>query len=488
MRFAVPEPPPHLDVHQTQSPSLLTWGPGLVYSRLFRFTTGQEAPSPNTIVECDLCSTWRLLDPVTLAVKLRTNIRWHAVEQVDGWRLTADDVVFSYERQMTEGWPNAPVLANVADMEALDDRTVVITFRQPEAEFLQGLADGHSRIVAPEAVAATGDLLRGPTVGTGPWLAVRIGNDGAEYEANPDYYENGFPYLDGLDVQIVNTPEARAAALRNGLLDLDRSPYQSVVDAMSAFPNIESAAYVDPGAGAELILNTTWVPFDSHEVRTAVLHAINPWTLNQTFWNGQSMPTLGLHVPSADWLLTEDDIRGAFAKRGAAREVLGKADGDVKLTVGQFDANYRAQADFIAKSLSELGLRTIVEEISTREYGDRVWVGGDYQLALGALPPISSLTGSLLAVHHSRGGLNTTHHEIPGLDELIESQAVELDESRRREQVLEIQRLILAGAYRINLAARAENWMWWDYVEGFAPNMARGENYFFAKVWLSRQQ
>ena len=94
------------------------------------------------------------------------------------------------------------------------------------------------------------------------------------------------------------------------------------------------------------------------------------------------MPTLGLHVPSADWLLTEDDIRGAFAKRGAAREVLGKADGDVRLTVGQFHANYRAQADFIAKSLSELGLQTIVEEISTREYGDRVWVGGDYQLAL----------------------------------------------------------------------------------------------------------
>ena len=249
LRFAVPEPPPHLDVHQTQSPSLLTWGPGLAYSRLFRFTTGVEAPSPNTIVECDLCSTWRLLDPVSLEVKLRTNIRWHALEPVGGRRLTADDVVFSYERQMTEGWPNAPVLANVADVEALDGRTVLITFRQPEAEFLQGLADGHSRIVAPEAVAVTGDLLRGPTVGTGPWLAARIGNDGAEYEANPDYYENGFPYLDGLDVQIVGTPEARAAALRNGLLDLDRSPYQSVVDAKSAFPNIESAALRRPRSG-----------------------------------------------------------------------------------------------------------------------------------------------------------------------------------------------------------------------------------------------
>ena len=52
-------------------------------------------------------------------------------------------------------------------------------------------------------------------------------------------------------------------------------------------------SYVDPGAGAELIMNANWKPFDSQEVRTAVLHAINPWTLNQTFWNGQSSPTLG---------------------------------------------------------------------------------------------------------------------------------------------------------------------------------------------------
>ena len=77
LRFAVPELPPHLDVHQTQSPALLTWGPALAYSRLFRFTTGVEAPSPNTIVECDLCASWRLLDPVSLEVKLRANIRWH---------------------------------------------------------------------------------------------------------------------------------------------------------------------------------------------------------------------------------------------------------------------------------------------------------------------------------------------------------------------------------------------------------------------------
>ena len=269
---------------------------------------------------------------------------------------------------------------------------------------------------------------------SGPALGWRYGSatTAPNTKPIPTTTRTGLPYLDGLEIQIVNAPGARAAALRNGLLDLDRSPYESVVDAKSAFPGIESAVYVDPGAGVELIMNTNWKPFDSQEVRTAVLHAINPWTLNQTFWNAQSFPTLGLRVPSPDWLLTQDDIRGAFAKRGEAREVLGAADGDVKLTVGQFDEDYRAQADFIATSLRELGLRTVVEEISTREYGDRVWVGGDYQMAMGAIPPISSLTGALLAVHHSRGGLNTTHHEIPGLDALIESQAIEFNDAPQR--------------------------------------------------------
>ncbi len=486
LRFAAPGPPPHLDVHQTHVPLLTTWGAGLAYSRLFRFATGSGAPSPNTIVECDLCRSWRLLGPTTLEVTLRSNVRWHSLPPVDGRYLVAGDVAFSYERQKTAGWPNAALLVNVSGVEALDDRTLLVTYLQPEAEFMQGLADGHSKIVAREAVEEHGDLLRGPTVGTGPWVVVRTGSEGAAYEANADYFEDGVPYLDGLDVQVVSGDDVSSAALRNGLFDLARVAYQEVADAKQAFPGIESSVHLDPGAGVEFVMNTSWKPFESTDVRRGALLALNPWTMSKRFVDGQSAPTLGLRLPSPDWLLPRDDYGGAFAKPSEARTLLAAAaDSPVIITAGQFNEPMLAQARFIVQSLSDAGMDVRLREVSTREYGDRVWVEGDFQAAIGALPPVESLTGGLLAVHHSRGGLNTTLHHVEELDELIEMQAREFDPARRKEHALAIQRLILSHAYRVNLSAYAENWMWWDYVEDFAPNIARGENHFFATTWLS---
>ena len=45
-----------------------------------------------------------------------------------------------------------------------------MNFALPDADALLSLADGHSKIVAREAVEANGDLLNGPTIGSGPWM------------------------------------------------------------------------------------------------------------------------------------------------------------------------------------------------------------------------------------------------------------------------------------------------------------------------------
>ncbi|MBM3957810.1 MAG: hypothetical protein FJ313_07150, partial [Gemmatimonadetes bacterium] len=75
LSLAVPHGPPHLDVHQEVSPALVTWGPGLVYSRLLRFRSGPGADPSNTVVECDLCSWWEQTGPTTYRVGLRPGAR-----------------------------------------------------------------------------------------------------------------------------------------------------------------------------------------------------------------------------------------------------------------------------------------------------------------------------------------------------------------------------------------------------------------------------
>jgi ABC-type transport system substrate-binding protein len=106
---------------------------------------------------------------------------------------------------------------------------------------------------------------------------------------------------------------------------------------------------------------------------------------------------------------------------------------------------------------------------------------------VGAQPPVSSLSDYLVAVHHSRGPWNTTGYRSPELDALIEAQSVATDPGRRRQLLLEIQTEILRGAYRFSPATLYTHWAWWPGVEGFGPNTYRGESYFLARMWLSRQ-
>lgn len=155
-----------------------------------------------------------------------------------------------------------------------------------------------------------------------------------------------------------------------------------------------------------------------------------------------------------------------------------------EITVGEFPEPYVDQANRIAGDLTAIGLKPVVERVSTRIYGDEAWFGGKYQMLVGAQPPATSITEFLMAVHHSNGLWNTTGFSTPEIDRLIEIQAVTLDPGERRRSVLELQRELFAGAHRFSPATEYLHWVWSPRVNGFVPNAYRGESYFLTLTWL----
>lgn len=488
LRLSVIEAPPHLDPHQTVSPALHTWGPGLVYSRLFRYATGPGHGFPSGEVVCDLCESWVQTDPLTLYVKLRAEARWQAVSPVPDRNVTASDVALSLRRAATPGWANSPLMANIERVEEVDPTAVLIRFRQPDAEALETLADSHLKVVAEEAMVQPGGLLRGPAAGSGPWRLEQFDLDGASYSADRGYYLPGVPYLDGLDIRVINDVETRIAALRNRLLDLDQSAFDSASRAMEAFPDLVRVRMLEPGTGVSVALNASRPPLDSLEVRRAVLKALDPEEIAGTVWDGEGVVTTGLPVPSGSWLIEWHELRPSFDDPVASAQLLTALDPSgrrVRLTVGEFSDAYVAVAEAVARSFASAGLEAEVERVPTRVYAERAWFGGDYQVLLGAQPPANSLNAYLYAVYHSRGSANTTGVISQSLDPLIEQQATEPDPGRRRELVLQIQREVMQLAYRFNLVTKVTLWLHWPEVRGFAPNLFRGENYWLTDVWLA---
>lgn len=481
LRLSVPEAGPHFDIHREVSPAVSTWGIGLIYSRLFRNT---PADSPELVL-CELCESWEFVDADKLRITLRPDVMWQKIEPLNGRRLVASDVVFSLERQRAPGSQNGDLLVGIGAITAVDDRTLDLEIDGLDADLLLNLADGRTRIVAPEAVAVTGDLLRGPNVGSGPWIWVDTTAQTATYDRNPDYFEMGAPGIDGLSISFISSANTRLTAYRTGLLDIVDTSGSEVGRTLSRFPGSISKLVTSPGTGAEIAFNSSDAPFDSVLLRRAMFRAMDPWSDLETIWGGDGSVTLGIPDPSGSWLLSEDAMRTAFVDTDRALELMSESgvtpSGVIEITVGQFGDAYIAQARSVADALTILGFESTVREVSTREFADDVWIGGNYQIFVGAQAPVDGVSNDLFSVHHSAGLWNTTGFSSDELDGLIELQSEQIDPSDRKRTLLDAQFRILEGAHRFTVAARETHWLAREWVGGFDPDPRRGEN-----AWLSR--
>ncbi len=480
----------HFDVHNDISPALSTWGPGIVYSRLMRFSLGTDMVLPSLAVECELCEGWEMSDETTFVFRLRDDVRWQDVEPTFGRSLDAEDIVFSYGRQREIGRPNAPILRGIRSIEAPAPDLLRITLETPDADFLLALADGHSKIVAREAVEINGDLMDGPTVGSGPWIWRDTRSDGGHtFVRNPDYFEAGLPFVDTLEIHVITDQLTRDTAFAVGLLDVIDLDPQAWFEITQGGTDERVLLAREPGTGLELAMNTSEAPFDDIGVRRAVFQAIDPWGAIADVWSDAAFVSLGLPAARSDWLLGDDEMRRYFGDPDLALDLLRSAgvDGPVPFTikVGSFGQAYLDHADRVARELQRVGFDPSIEVVNRRIFGDEVWLGGGYQMFIGPIPPQLSPNGYLFSVLHSRGAWNTAGYGDEELDRLIEAQAIEYDPGRRRELALDIQRHVLDKAYRFMPATRVSVWTWGPRVRNFHPNFAGFEYGHWARVSIS---
>ena len=474
-------------------------GPGLAYSRLLKLRPRAEAEQPNLLSECDLCLSWRLTPDFAYEFQLRTGVRWQDIPPVNGRPLVADDLVFSYDRLRTPGWPSAALFSSIGAIEALGPHTLRIELALADADTLLALADGHSKIVAYEVVEQYGDLRDSPVIGTGPWIwGETVAGVGTNFIRNPDYFEDGLPFLHELEIMTIRPSERgvsaanmRLAAFQGGLVDVALLPPEEWRKLETSNSDIVSIFSRQAGTGVALSMNVQAPPLNRLSVRQAILRSVDPWDYVDTLWSGQGFVSLGIPVQDPDWLLGRAEMRTQyFADPGAARELLA-ASGvpgpvDIELTVQteEFGEVYRDLAERIAGDLRQVGFKPTIRRLNPVQYSETVFGLQDYELALGVLPPTTS--SFLMALLHSEGRWNLTGHQDSGLDAMIQEQAAEFDPEQRRLRLMEIQRYILDQAYLFTPITGVSRWVFNQDVKGFYPNTALSEYDYWSRVWLER--
>ena len=157
-----------------------------------------------TDIRGDLAKSWELAkDGLTYTFRLHEKARWH-----DGKPVTAEDVVFSLNRMVAPGKlrPRAGLLKPYYNSSrVIDPSTVEVTTKFPSPAFLSLLAVDYMAILPKHHLETGVDLSRPENaLGSGPFKLKGFKRDvSGEYERNPGYFKEPYPYFNGMNCFII---------------------------------------------------------------------------------------------------------------------------------------------------------------------------------------------------------------------------------------------------------------------------------------------
>jgi peptide/nickel transport system substrate-binding protein len=255
-------------------------------------------------VHNEIAEEWTWIDDVTLEVKLRQGILFH-----NGNEMTADDVVYTYNRVIQENAieypethtsPRKGLIAALESIEKVDDYTVMMHFSNPWPPAIQMLV--HQQIVPQgylEEVGTEG-FVNNP-IGTGPFMFVSSssGLEEVVMERFDDYY-GGAPELapqeaacvDRVIFRVIPEASTRVAALLAGEVDIIQSVPSDLVANLEADEDIQ--VKTAPGTQPKwLELNVNQAPFDDVRVRQALNYAMDKDLIIEAIYGGRAVPLPG---------------------------------------------------------------------------------------------------------------------------------------------------------------------------------------------------
>lgn len=229
-----------------------------VYSRLMRIDTAEGVDPFDQGVTPDVAESVESEDGQNWTVKLRQGVKFHNIEPVSGREMTSEDVVFSFNRLAAPESPNSTQVSNIESVEATDDYTVNFKLKAPSPEFLEQLADANLLHIQPKEVDGGFDPALQP-IGTGPWILDEfVSSSRIGYLKHPEYFVEGIPYMEAIDVAIIPEDANVLAQFESGNLDQALVPAEQLLDYRERHPDFSWL----PGTGNGM----AWIAFSGKEV------------------------------------------------------------------------------------------------------------------------------------------------------------------------------------------------------------------------------
>jgi len=416
-----------------------------------------------------LAVSWKAIDPVTWRFQLRRGVTFH-----DGTPFTADDVVFSFQRQSSKNAQMASKVATIKSVRKIDDYTIEYVTDGPDPILLRSLTEHF--IVSKkwcEQHATTDPVasLKEETYatrhenGTGPFQVV---------ERLPDTRTVLVPYpkwwdlpkktyaLSRAEFRPIANPGTRLAALISGELDLAYpiAPQDvSRVEGQKGFRVIRRPELrvvflgMDQWRDESLDMKGSGKnPFKDVRVRRALYQAIDEEAIRSKVMRGMAAPT-GLIIPEAtegyDPKLRERYPYDPAASRRLLAEA-GFPDG-FPVTLDCPNDRYindEAICQSLVPMFARIGVKATLNAQTKSKHFVKILQPSNNNTSLfllGFSPETADAMVTILEVLSMKapgsGAWNCGRYSNPKIEELVTKIRVEMNPETRRNQIRDVLRI-----------------------------------------------
>ena len=493
--------PPSASLHEEATVSV-TQPFMAVFNNLVLFDQTKPLNSVETIVP-ELAESWSWdASKTKLTFRLRESVKWH-----DGKPFTAKDVQCTWHALIGKGGqeelnrnPRKVWYYNLQEVTTNGDLEATFHLGHPQPSFVVLLASGFSPVYPCHVLQRD---MRTKPVGTGPFKFVELNrNVSIKLVRNPDYWKKGKPYVDAIDMRIINSRSTRILGFVAGEFDMtfDRDITVPLLKDMAAqAPN--AVCQLSPtNVSTNLAVNSGAPPFDNPQIRKAMALALDRQAFIDILTEGKAkIGGVMLPGPEGQWAMPPEelaqltgysgDTAGNLAQAQRIMAGLGYGPGNplkVKVSVRNI-AIYRDPAVILIDQLKKIYIQSELEPIDTTVWYAKVQ-RRDYSVSL-------NLTGvavddpdvNLIENYTCKSERNYTQYCNPEVDRLIFQQSQEMDVGKRKHLVWEVERKLAEDVVRPIIFHNRAATCWHPYVKGVVLHRnSIYNNWRLEDVWLDK--
>jgi len=394
---------------------------------------------PNLALSYDLDTAAK-----TLTMKLKKGVKFH-----DGTDFNAEAVKFNIQTIGPESGIRGRVYEFMTSIDVIDDYTVRFNLKRWSLSIIDSLAVGDGLMISPAAYKKWGkEKVNEHPVGTGPFKFVKWDRDVMiKYAKFDDYYEQGKPYLDGIEIYVIKDPMTQNAAFLSGEHHIMLGV--SAQNAKQLENNKKFRITTSPGniymiSGDGIHPDSPW---SNLKVRQAMFYAIDRQAIADAFGYGYWTVSPKSQFALPGTIFDNPNVKGYEYNPAKAKKLLAEAG-----YPNGFDTNLLGhnQPQFIVDYLTAIqgqlqavGIRAKLDLMDpAREF--QIQVGGGWHN--GILNCYTSYRHPAIAyfAKYKRGGVFHKDTARPAdFQDLVEAAMQAPDEETLTKDTLEIQKMLV---------------------------------------------